>query len=706
MSDQTIRSRRQAAFSRHQSGLTLIELLVAALIGVIVIGAIGGVFLSVVQTNRSKMLIDNSTETLRYAHFVLANQIRNAEQIDVDGNDLVLTLQKNAQDCLGGTHSTSRFSFSNGSLRCSTSNPASPQEMVGGLTNVVFEYGCLLMSSNPPQEVRNADYAQADALCDGAHPIGPNITTVFVTLSVNPFSAEGGTPRSVSFAATARGVMAPRFTRINKVEADAEFELELFAVQGNTISKSNTVCEGAQATYKIRAITPDGIEIDASSLTGGHALKFEGQEGQYVPLEFGPINVHFTIDILDDHIKQGSRSFTVRLDDDEQFGSFDNITVVTTPVVTTINEGACEPDGGVGPLDTVTLKLMATDPAGNPLSPPNEHAGLEGQTLWFTVKAFAPDGSEVSVAAGSLVQINMSADAADAVIPVNPAPIGQPFDVRLLQDDLIEGNESFTLSIAGTAISGPIVEDQFEHVVASSNPAEHTVQVTILDVAPEAARYAAAGTQASSDDEIDVPWPASHANGDLAVLIVETSGHQTITTPPEGWMATLPPQADIPSTAGSTLHVYHRFATIDAANPAMPPAKVRLPGADHMVGRIFTFKGIDVETPVSGSPVVTTKTTPSTTVTNPSATVLAANSPVLLVATRPNRTADTNQFAVPVNANLTNLVEAGEAGTDIGNGGGFRLAVGTKVAPGATGVTIGTGPDTTNVTATIVLKPR
>lgn len=711
-----MRTNKNTYTHRRQRGFSLIELLVAALIGVIVIGGVGGVFLSVIQTNRAKMALDNSTETLRYAHYVLANQIRNAEEINVNGDDLVLTLQAGVQDCLGGTHNVSRFSFTNGSLRCSTTNPASPQEIVAGLQSVAFDYGCILTGVPPAPaavEIRESDLVTARSSCDveDLYDDGQKATTVFVTLTVNPFPGEAGNARSVSFSATARGIMAPRITRVLRIERDPDLILELFATTaaGEIIGKANTGCEhfGAisvgpdQVFYKILATNTEGVP--QTNVTGGIALSYTDvttTPGQYVPRDFAPINQVFSIPLIDDHIKQGSRAFTVRLDDDEAFGTFEHVTIVTTPVTTTICEGSGEPDGGMGPDDTVTLKLFASDENGNLLDPADTQSGLEGQRLWFIVKAFAPNGAELPEASGT-IQVAVTAGPSDAAVPVNPVPIGRAFAVDLLQDADSEGPETFELTIQGGAISGAIVNEQFERAIPSELAGEHTVRVTILDVVSETARFAAAGTQSSGTTEIDVAWPA-HAIGDFAVLIVETASGQTIPTPPTGWVPTIEPQADAVNSSGSTLHVYHQFAVTNN----MPTANILLPGGDHIVGRIFTFKGIDVATPILGTPVVTTKTAPSTTVTNPSADVTLANAPVLLVATRPNDTADLEQFGEPINSNLASLTEAGEAGTSTGNGGGFRLAVGTKLTPGPTGPTTGSGPNTTNVTATIVLKPR
>lgn len=705
----------------RQKGVTLIELLISLVIGLIVIGAVSSVFLTILQTNRAKTAIDNSSETLRYAHYILTNQIRNASLMEVSsGGELVLTLQRGVADCLGSTPGpaglTSRFSFADGALRCRTTDTGTPQVLAAGFTNISFEYGCILTAATPPlaREVRNANFATAEGLCDPDDDFdsGEKVTTVFVTFNVNPLLAQGGEERGVTFSATARGIMGPRITRVTQIVEDPEVVLSLWAIVDGERVRTNTTCEFASVrnddqestnSYIIIATRLDGTED--TTLTGGFSVRFTNidaaAEGSYQPSDFETINIPFTVDIFDDHIAQGNRRFSIQLIEDEAFGSFENISIDTTPVISTISDGSCEPDGGTGPDDTVTVRIFATSEDGVPLATPNISSGAEGQRLWFTVRAFDPQENEINSVDGT-VTLNISASDSDVIGPTGPANIGIPFFIDLLPDLANEGNETFTVSLVNNSLAGAIVSGIFENVIVSNITLENTIEVTIIDQIVEEPGLGEVGVAAAGESDVDIQWPTTHKVGDLGILIIETSGDQQLVAPPDNWIEAFTPRSDTSNAEGSTLHVYYQFATSNN----MPPVTISQPALNHVVGQIFTFVSIDFLSPIQNPPSILLKTEPSTTVTNPSANAVRERSPVLLIATRPNDTANTNQFGDPLNPNLAELREIAEAGTDIGNGGGFRLAVGTRNSPGGTGVTTGSGPNTTNVSATIVLNPR
>lgn len=192
--------------------------------------------------------------------------------------------------------------------------------------------------------------------------------------------------------------------------------------------------------------------------------------------------------------------------------------------------------------------------------------------------------------------------------------------------------------------------------------------------------FQAAGTQGSGTAGFSVSWPA-HQTNDVAVLVIESSGADSSLTPPSGWSA-VPgsPVTDVATTAGSRLTVWWKRAT------SASEAAVAIPdGGDHQVARIFTFRGC---VPY-GNPwdVVTTgtKTTASTTATVPSITTSLFGTRVVMIVGRPNDDASVTHFGVPTNANLTSIVECGEAGTTDGNGGGFVVATGIRQLRGAIG---------------------
>lgn len=194
--------------------------------------------------------------------------------------------------------------------------------------------------------------------------------------------------------------------------------------------------------------------------------------------------------------------------------------------------------------------------------------------------------------------------------------------------------------------------------------------------------FQAVGTAVSNVTGITVAWPA-HQIDDIGLLVLETSGEGTTVniTTPSGWQAVSgSPVTDLATIAGSKLQVWWKRATSNTETSVTVPDS-----GDHQVGRIFTFRNCIT----TGNPwdVTTTgnKTTASTTATVPSVDTTVDNTLVTMIVGRPNDNASTTHFGVPVNANLTTLDEAGEAGTTQGNGGGFVVSYGTKAVAGTTG---------------------
>ncbi len=214
--------------------------------------------------------------------------------------------------------------------------------------------------------------------------------------------------------------------------------------------------------------------------------------------------------------------------------------------------------------------------------------------------------------------------------------------------------------------------------------------------------FQAVGAQvASTGASVNVGWPTHLAN-DIGLVVIETSGNSANLTPPTGWAA-IPgtPVTDVATTAGSKLHVWwKRAASAAEASVATGAA------TDHIVARLYTFRGCVT----TGNPwnVTTTgtKTTASTTATVPSLTTTLNDTLITMIVGRPNDNASTTHFNIPVNAGLTGLNEAGEAGTTSGNGGGFVVSYGIKTTAGSTGTsTLTKIASTTDTYVVLALKP-
>lgn len=193
--------------------------------------------------------------------------------------------------------------------------------------------------------------------------------------------------------------------------------------------------------------------------------------------------------------------------------------------------------------------------------------------------------------------------------------------------------------------------------------------------------FQAAGAQiASTGATVSAVWP-THLINDIGLVVIETSGDSANLTPPAGWAA-LPgtPVTDVATSTGSKLHVWWKRAA-SAAEAAVATGA----GTDHILARLYTFRGCVT----TGNPwdVTTTgtKVTASATATVPALVTTVDDTLITMIVGRPNDSLNTAHFGVPVNANLTGLGEAGEAGTANNNGGGFVVSYGVEPTASNTG---------------------
>lgn len=221
---------------------------------------------------------------------------------------------------------------------------------------------------------------------------------------------------------------------------------------------------------------------------------------------------------------------------------------------------------------------------------------------------------------------------------------------------------------------------------------------SLLQAAP---MFQASGAAQSGTGAVTVSWPA-HAVGDVALLFVESAGGEPVTlSAPSSFVAVAnSPQATGTGTAGTRLSVFWARAT----SIAMPAVVVADPG-NHVVARIFTYRGVIN----SGDPWDVTgggvKAAASTAVSVSGVTTATEDTLVVQAVSRDNDSASTTAFSGQTNGNLNALAERGEAGTNSGNGGGFAVWDGVKLAAGAIGNTTATVTSSVNAWLTIALKP-
>jgi len=211
--------------------------------------------------------------------------------------------------------------------------------------------------------------------------------------------------------------------------------------------------------------------------------------------------------------------------------------------------------------------------------------------------------------------------------------------------------------------------------------------------------YISKGLAVDSVDAINVAWPFHQVN-DIGVLVVEITGNNTLSTP-SGW--TLIGEAnDVASTAGGKLGVYWKRA----ASGSEPDVTVADTG-NHQIGQIYTFGGcLQTATPVNVS-TTGSKATASTTATVPAITTTIADTLIVMCVGRPDDSSSVTHFSSPTNANLSSLTERGEAGTNLGNGGGFGVFTGVLATAGSTGTTtITKSVSTTDTYVTFALQQQ
>lgn len=181
--------------------------------------------------------------------------------------------------------------------------------------------------------------------------------------------------------------------------------------------------------------------------------------------------------------------------------------------------------------------------------------------------------------------------------------------------------------------------------------------------------FVSSGATVSGTASVSAAWGAGHQAGDIGLLVIETGGNGSTLTP-SGW-AHVPgsPVVDVASAAGSKLHVLWRRA-VSGAEANVPTGD----SGDHQVAKLFVFKGCKAGDPWD---VVQAgiKATASATATLPAVTTTVADTLVALICGRPNDSNSNTHFGLAVNANLSDLGDAGEAGSTAGRRQGRSLAL-------------------------------
>ncbi|SEG32117.1 PilW family protein [Marinobacterium lutimaris] len=176
----------QSKIASREHGFTLIELMIAMLLGLVILGGVLTIYSSISHTNVIKTRFDSAQESIRYSHYVITRLVHNANSFaGSSSSSLVIGYPGDitqVDDCQGsslGPSSQTRFDAENGRLRCDD------EDIALSIKNAEFEYGVIDDSTGQWKQTSLA-----------------NASSVKVILTVQPHAdfAE----RKLSFIATMR----------------------------------------------------------------------------------------------------------------------------------------------------------------------------------------------------------------------------------------------------------------------------------------------------------------------------------------------------------------------------------------------------------------------------------------------------------------------------------------------------------------------
>ncbi len=129
-----------------QKGLSLVELMIALVIGLIIMGGVYTVTISSIKAVQAKNELDDAQDSFRFLSSTLGRIIRNAETVDAASTDtslkIVMSRGSERPDCLGNEGAATvnnTFSIVDGKLMCD--NGGGNTELVRNLSSISFSYG-------------------------------------------------------------------------------------------------------------------------------------------------------------------------------------------------------------------------------------------------------------------------------------------------------------------------------------------------------------------------------------------------------------------------------------------------------------------------------------------------------------------------------------------------------------------------------------
>lgn len=270
---------------------------------------------------------------------------------------------------------------------------------------------------------------------------------------------------------------------------------------GNEIAPV-TIGEGQTAYYKAILVDPDGNQIvgatgdvditftdDIAIRTGTTA---DGKLDFSATNQTVTLNVPFSADSLDDYIKDSGETFDVQIVDETytEASTYETVTHDTTPVVTTIIDGASESDGGASTNDSVFLQLDTNDSVDE----------ANAATLTHQFHLVDKDDNPINLAVGETITVTLaySTDGTEAqdfsdkkttVTITGNGGSDYSFDNTIVDDFLNEGDEVYTVAISSidtnsTSFENIKIADTANGANSTVNSATGTIRDGVNDSTP------------------------------------------------------------------------------------------------------------------------------------------------------------------------------------------------------------------------------
>nr|WP_244891355.1 immunoglobulin-like domain-containing protein [Pseudomonas soli] len=252
-----------------------------------------------------------------------------------------------------------------------------------------------------------------------------------------------------------------------------------------------TVSEGGQVTYTVTLTNTQGL-----SVVGHNGLTFTLTDGTKVTIPAGSASGTFTITAKDDPYLGGQPNIVNKIESVAGGDNFEKLTLGSNTVTTSVTD---EPSGQ-GDLTTVGIS--------------GDTSVTEGDTAHYNLTLSNPSKSEVTI---TLTYSGTATDGQDftgvVTVKIPAGSSGTSFDIKTIDDKLVEGSENFTVKISGATGGG------FENLQVDSSKSSVTTTIIDNDHAPVSTGGAVTG---SEDTDYVFKWGdfnVSDADGNTGLSV-------------------------------------------------------------------------------------------------------------------------------------------------------------------------------------------